>query len=329
MQRDLKLDIMRFFGLSLIILAHTQPPEVIYQLRTFDVPLMIFISGLAYSSKSIDSYWTFVKKRLLRLCVPVWLFLTFYFAFVFILSKFGVDKMIDARVILSSYALLQGIGFVWIIRIFLLIMLVTPFLLKINKKTSFIGLLFVMFSLVIAQQFFIQSVNYFAFNSFINLIYKYFFLYLVGFVPLFILGLCVKKMTLKKNCILLLLLSVIFILSSLYLSNEDLAFDMQRFKHPPSFYYVMYGMFGCVAVYICQPVWNKLSKIRVFTFVGQNTIWIYLWHILGLKILSYFDFEWYVLFLILYPLSVFLFFIQYKIVNRFVKNKRIYNYFIG
>ncbi len=41
--RDLYIDFLRFWDLSFIILAHVNPYNVVYQLRRFDVPLMLFM----------------------------------------------------------------------------------------------------------------------------------------------------------------------------------------------------------------------------------------------------------------------------------------------
>lgn len=48
MQRNMTVDAMRCFGLLLIILAHVSPPDTLFQIRTFDVPMMVFISGMSY-----------------------------------------------------------------------------------------------------------------------------------------------------------------------------------------------------------------------------------------------------------------------------------------
>lgn len=47
-QRDLHIDFLRFIGISLIILAHVEAPSGITQFRCFDVPLMVFVSGLSF-----------------------------------------------------------------------------------------------------------------------------------------------------------------------------------------------------------------------------------------------------------------------------------------
>lgn len=82
--RDNKIDFIKFIGLSLIILAHVHPPFVLFQIRCFDVPLMLFASGLAFSGKSIDNYIKFVLPRTKRLICPLYVFLSVYFAILFI-----------------------------------------------------------------------------------------------------------------------------------------------------------------------------------------------------------------------------------------------------
>lgn len=69
-ERDESIDLLRFVGLSLIILAHVSPPEVLFNLRCFDVPLMLFVSGLTYAGRSVDTGWRFLVHRFMRLIIP-------------------------------------------------------------------------------------------------------------------------------------------------------------------------------------------------------------------------------------------------------------------
>ena len=65
--------------ISMFFLAHIGPPAALFQLRSFDVPLMIFVSGLSYSGRQVVGYASFVRKRLGRLLIPLYFFLTVYF----------------------------------------------------------------------------------------------------------------------------------------------------------------------------------------------------------------------------------------------------------
>lgn len=54
--RDDTVDVLRFIGLAMIILAHVDSPSVLFQLRNFDVPLIVLISsmlfGLSYKNNT-------------------------------------------------------------------------------------------------------------------------------------------------------------------------------------------------------------------------------------------------------------------------------------
>lgn len=70
-QRDMKLDFMRALGTLTIILPHVLAPDIMIQLRTFDVVMLVFVSGMSYAYQSMagdtPDYWLYVKKRLKKL----------------------------------------------------------------------------------------------------------------------------------------------------------------------------------------------------------------------------------------------------------------------
>lgn len=84
--RDIFIDTLRFVGISLIILAHVSPPNIPFNIRCFDVPLMIFISGLIYADKNTGINFHFFIHRLKRLLIPLYLFLTIFFILIFFLK---------------------------------------------------------------------------------------------------------------------------------------------------------------------------------------------------------------------------------------------------
>lgn len=95
--RNNAIDFLRFLGLSLIICIHISPPYLISQVRAFDVCLMVFVSGLAASERNIKNYWKYIWKRTKRLVIPVWIFLTGYFGFLFLLQFLGGGNKIKHK----------------------------------------------------------------------------------------------------------------------------------------------------------------------------------------------------------------------------------------
>ena len=68
-ERLIYADYLKFLGLVLVILAHVNAPAMLQQFRSFDVPLMVFISVvLALQNNKIDmnvdgSTWIYISRK--------------------------------------------------------------------------------------------------------------------------------------------------------------------------------------------------------------------------------------------------------------------------
>lgn len=134
--RDKSIDVLRFIGLSCIILVHCNSPFLISQLRCFDVPLMLFVSGLACSGKVIPNYREYIIKRAKRLLIPTWCFVS-VFLVLMLGAQYALHKpLLSYSYIAESYAMTGGIGYVWIVRVFLLVAIITPMIMWIEKRIS-------------------------------------------------------------------------------------------------------------------------------------------------------------------------------------------------
>src|SRR4051812_10196060 len=109
-KRNITIDLLRVAGLLCIILAHVSPPETIFQIRNFDVPLMVMVSGMLFSLTNKDEQMfrplDYVKKRFVRLVIPVWLFLTAFFLINYSeLLFFHLPFIYNLNQIMTSYLL--------------------------------------------------------------------------------------------------------------------------------------------------------------------------------------------------------------------------------
>ena len=134
---------MRFIGLLIIMLAHAQPPDWLFQLRKFGTPLLIVASALPISKiykKRPLNIKEFYQKRLVKLTVPSWIFLTFYFSFLYVgYSVFGNGAAYpySLRTILKSYMYrVGGIEYLLILRVYIFLALLTPFALHLKASES-------------------------------------------------------------------------------------------------------------------------------------------------------------------------------------------------
>ena len=142
--RIIFIDYLKIIGLFCIILAHVCTNQYILQIRNFDVPLMVVISGfLAIDSykRSIEndqSIFNYYWKRISRLLIPTWMFLSLYFLLVFLLVFITKGNYpYSFSTILRSFLLLDGIGYVWIIRVYLICALLTPLFFYFNNKIKY------------------------------------------------------------------------------------------------------------------------------------------------------------------------------------------------
>tara|TARA_R110002012_G_scaffold18423_2_gene67699 strand:- start:117 stop:1133 length:1017 start_codon:yes stop_codon:yes gene_type:complete len=282
--RDDRIDVLRFIGLAMIIFAHVGPPEILFQLRNFDVPLMVLVSGMAFglSYKASESYVGYIWKRVKRLVFPVWVFLTLYFLAQLIF--YPSSNELNIKTILTSYALIGGIGYVWIIKVFILVAIMSPSLFflhkRIQKDSSYFFLILVFF-------LFYELIRYLALpyiKDGVGQIASLVVLYLIPFSIIFSIGLRMLRMSKAQLISLSFFSLVVFVIVGfcLFVYNGEIV-PTQRFKYPPSIYYFSYAVFvsGFLWVY-SESISNAIEKLRikkVVLFLASNSIWVYLWHI--------------------------------------------------
>lgn len=319
-----RIDFLRFVGISSIILAHVNPPELLHQFRNFDVPLMVLISGSSfhYSRKKDISYKDYLLSRIPRLCLPVWIFLTFLFfiAYPLVGLFFGIDYPFDAKSIIASYLLLFGIGYVWVIRVFVLVALGAPFIRTINEKVegdmAYFAIILV--ALLLYTLLLPWLLPYFAIQNTV--------LYLVPYACVFALGIRLEKI--RKNRILpiaLTSLTLCLILVASYVSTGQ-SIDLQDYKYPPQLYYLSYALFVSLVLYqVADPLLALCDRAKIkplVIFIGQNSMWIYLWHILMVELKETFALNSYPYLLhyaVIYGTAVILTYLQVTGIHKFFK----------
>ena len=286
-ERIVFIDYLKILGLLCIILAHVCKNPLILQLRNFDVPLMVIISGfLAIDSykRSIqndNSLLSYYWKRIKRLLFPTWIFLTIYFilSYVFITSS-GANYPYNYMTVLSSFLLLNGIGYVWIIRVYLICAFLTPVIYYFNDKikSNYIKLAILLIIYVLYELFVFLGYND------LNVIFKYIVAYIIPYGMIYILGMFSKNTSYKKDGEISLLFLIVFIFSSFAVSLICNGFQpTQIMKYPPTLYYISYALF---ASFLLMNIFKRidLKSFDFIEFCSNSSLWIYLWHILFLKL---------------------------------------------
>lgn len=199
--RDSYIDFLRSLGLLLIIIAHTYAPETLRSIRTFDVPLMVFISALCYrhNSQAGCGANSYLIKRIKRIYVPVFIFLSIFLSALFVSNYFlgipeiGVNKVIGSFLLLNS----PSIGYVWIMRVFLLMAMITPLLYGLSHRLSFTGTVIVITLLIIAQQALVKFGEIIDFEI-LSIIFDQFILYMIGYSIYVILGIKINYLSYRQ-----------------------------------------------------------------------------------------------------------------------------------
>lgn len=283
--RDSFIDFLRFVGLSLIIFAHVDPPAALFQVRNFDVPLMVLVSAMAFglSFRPGTPYGQYVWSRVKRLAFPAWIFLTGYF--VVLLWAEPNHSSLAPRTVFESYALVGGIGYVWIIRIFLFIALAAPFIYRFHQFTgSNVRYMGILLGTYLAY----ELCRYITLPYLEEGIWRWVSLvvyFLVPYSVLFALGLRISSLSRAGHWALLFVALATFaaIAAYLYIQTGGIV-ATQQYKYPPSAYYFSYALVACMALWIMgRYLWQVAEKVRplraTVLFIARNSLWVYLWHI--------------------------------------------------
>jgi len=315
-ERDLRFDILKTLGICLVILAHVIPHRsILFQLRNFDVPMMIIVSGILFDSSVSQkrySYWQYLQRRIPRLVAPVWFFLLVFFIIVGAVSFFSEQPHpFSLQVIISSFFLTDGITYLWIIRVFTLIAIVSPILVGMRNRfsrNSFfltgLGIIYLgyelLLHLMVSNLSKLQIDNWLG-DLVVNRLLVFYLLtnilfYVIPYGCVFGIGLVIEKTSRLKVFLLASFFLVIFLIIAIYYAQEAGEFvPTQAYKVLPQLYYLSYGIGISLLFYLgVDKLYTNLYfffkdnslLVKVIVFLSSSSLWIFLWHILALQYLD-------------------------------------------
>lgn len=334
MPRNVIIDAMRFLGLLLIMLAHVNPPGPIFQIRTFDVPMMVFVSGMSFflSKKSDSNFITYSFSRFKRLVLPVWAFLILFFSFIYIFKPEGFLDLLSLKIVASTF-MLNGFGYVWVIRVFLIIAILSPLYVYMVEKangynTSLIALTMLLCGVVAS------TIKYENESKLIAHLFYDVIIPAISYGAVFIIG--YKFINFKENekifLFSLFTLSLLLYISYNFMVHNTI-YGPQKYKYPPTLYYISYSMIMImVANYILNVVLYKKQLPTIILKISSNTIWIYLWHIPVVEFFHRYntEFSFIMKYVLAVCISTTITIVQTSLINKFLPNsKLIKNIFTG
>lgn len=275
------LDLLRSVALVCIVLAHVEPPARVLELRDFDVVLMMMVSGGAssISSHSVRSTSTLLR-RLRRLVCPTYLFFSVFYTVEWLL---GTPPSL--RVILDTALLTNSVGYVWIIRVFVLMAIFGPLVAGLGILSSPRRVLLGSAFLLVLNELMIIGVQRAGGNTRWGSVVMSVVPYTVGYLLPHLLGtVLVSARTRVRVATSALAGALWMLIESFSALDSGELISVQSQKYPPRAVYLVYGVFVGSALWALAPqLWRFASKSRFLTglvsFIGQNSMWIYLWHI--------------------------------------------------
>lgn len=291
MKRDFRVDVLRTIGIFSIMLAHSEPPNILFQVRMFDVPLMSMLLGMSFvlsmrGREFQGKYGIYLLKRFKRLIVPTWIFLTLIFVSAFLLTMIiGISYPFSLKQIITSYGLISGIGYVWIIRVFFIIALVSPILLVLSRKIKnlftkiFIVyvLLFILQSLCKISELLSGKFSY-LFDNLIIISFGYVVCALVGF---WVVSLHIKELVIFTSSLIIPFLFLNIFIPFLSISDQ---------KYPPTSFFILYGL--SVSLILLTILSNsvllaKINRISFLHWASKYSLELYFWHMIPILLFSH------------------------------------------
>jgi hypothetical protein len=213
----------------------------------------------------------------------MYVFLSVFFVFFLSLeSLLDFDTGFNLKPIVSSYLMIDGIGFVWVFKVYFILAIVTPlalFLMK-SKMKNYMYFLFLLIIYVIYECMVVALTG--VDNKYVQVFFEKFVLLAIPYSLLYIYGM--RLNTLSNKTVILIavcsLLAFIIIANYLYIDKGNII-STQEYKYPPRIYYLAYAFFAIHFIYLF--VMNiKISSskyLSIISFLSKNSLWIYLWHI--------------------------------------------------
>jgi len=292
-ERNLTIDLLRVFGGLIVMAAHVPLAEALFQARNFGTPMLIIVSALAAAvvfHERPPRTLAFLKRRLHKLVLQPWCFLTIFFA-LFLGAAHLLHKSFPftAHDVIFSYAFEGGIGYVWIFKVYVTIALITPALIYFKSTASrrtYFGALLMAY---VANEAVGMLLHQWVHDEGSLQVIDDTALTVVPYTILFAYGLELAALTdLTVALVAGASFGVFLLLATLKYAQVGHFIATQQFKYPPTLYYLSYGLFGVNTVYLA------LKSIRVaqtarsaLVWLASNMLWIYLWHIMGIFIWQY------------------------------------------
>ncbi len=272
--------------------------EQLWDWSQFAVPVFIMCSAFLFFIKTPKFALSYIKKRFIRLLVPYYIFMIFFWGAVYLHEPHRLTMSFFQQ----SIFLIGAIDINWLVLLFLQLTFVIPLVAFLWNKTK---LGFLIFSLIVL------------FSSVIFIFFKWPYDYkIIMWLPyslLIIYTLLLAKFHTKKWFYPLSLI----VGGGIYLGLRFLEVSMQHSltfydnKYPPNLYFLSYGIFSIALLHflVKRGIFNWFPATGLLNFLSFYSYEIYFIHYIFLYLISWtfgwIHFNWVTFFLAVFATSLF------------------------
>ncbi len=285
-ERYLEIDMLRGTATLAMILIHTSyyflnnyAALFIWKWSQFAVPVFIFCSSYLFFQKNKDPStisFEYLKKRIIRLITPYFIFLIFFLPLVFLVNP----KTFTEKYVIESILLTGGVSINWLVLLFIYMTIIFPLIVICYKKHKLILITYSIISIA-SSCFLIFYKSPIPSKDIMWLPWS--------LIPLFTLFFVLNEH--KKNILLCIsvLSGLIFAVSYYLLIIAGHNPGMYENKYPPTIYFLSYGTLMISLLYLLSSFIIKNKSItKLFSFFSLYSYSIYFIHYTSLVILT----EW-------------------------------------
>lgn len=204
---------------------------------------MATLLGSSYQitrGNSID-YCSYLIKRIKRLLVPTWSFLLIFFCAMFVGSFLLNKEFYSLSMIIRTFTMLDGVGYVWIVRIFFTVAVISPLLNALYERFSISHQRFLILIIGLSIQYVICK-----FGPIGNVFYRELICNTFGYVILAFVRMMIMEQSVKMNLCVVMLGALQFIFFGVQNKFELLQLN----KYPPNLYFLGYGVMISIGLFV-------------------------------------------------------------------------------
>lgn len=283
-ERNTVVDTLKAVGILCVVFAHVNPPWYLFDIRTFDVCMLVFASGmtLKYHAGTWTDYFLYIQKRFRRLIVPTWSFILFYYLLSGILCRNNPQWSFSVSDCIQSFTFTGGMGYIWIVRVYFLLAIISPIVVKVSERMancrSWLLLLIGLFAVNALAVYLTGLIN----HSFIKKCTQAILVYTTGYS---IVQIVARLFTADRQKKVLWASCVGF---ALLWAASGFA-SPQTAKYPPDAMYLLYGIAAsCFVCILAQKIHiSHYPGLNQFIeWLSRNSFSIYLWHIIPVTLIN-------------------------------------------